>query len=89
LTHRATHRDIERWRRAGLIVDEDFERGVAPRRRQRRNLALATIVVGLAVTGWFALISPHADAARRHRARPPHESAPMRPSSVHRGRLTV
>jgi hypothetical protein len=41
--------DVARCRRLGLVVDEDFERGISPANRRARTAALATIVVAIAL----------------------------------------
>jgi hypothetical protein len=65
--------DVARCRRVGLVVDEDFERGISPANRRARTAALATVVIAIALlTGATVsdratnIFLPHRDRAADH-----------------------
>jgi hypothetical protein len=70
--------DLARCRRLGLVVDEDFERGITPLARAARNTILAATIAAIAgATAMtmshrtFAIVSPEhqspSDRTRLHR----------------------
>jgi len=85
----ASRADIERWQRSGLVVDEDFERGISPLGRQWRNVAFTLVVAAVGVAGWLALSSARADNARRVHGHLPRRGTPSHSLPGGRGRLSV
>ena len=85
----ARRTDIERWQRAGLRVDEDFERGISPNARRRRNVAFALVVAAVGFAAWFAVSSARADHARRRRGHDLRPGAPLHAAPPRTGRLSV
>ena len=87
--HRTMRADIDRWRDAGLIVDEDFERGISVRARRWRTAGVAAVTAALSLVTWYVIAPPPAASASRHHVRPLRDAAPARPTTGRRGRLNI
>jgi hypothetical protein len=87
--HAATRADIDRWRTAGLFVDDDFERGITPLMRGCRTALGATIIVALALMSLSVVLPSRLESVWRHRVRPPHAGAPVHRSTPRRLRVNV